>query len=257
MRAIEKAAYIAKYALLSKKTDKACALISDHPDYVVSTSWGKDSVVCLHLAATVHPHIPIINARYPNPAERFADMDVVRDKVLSRSDMQSVRYLEVDTPGEWEMYERAGGGFSQAETAIQREATKWWKDNFTENMRKARDSFDCIGVFLGLRAEESHARRMNIAVRGNDYEQKSGDLIALPLANWKGCDIWSYIAAHDLPYLRIYDQATCGRERARSGFVFATGGAGAIRRHGVWDDWRRVYPQEFNAWLKRFPELDK
>lgn len=231
--------------------------IAEHKDYCISTSWGKDSVVLLHLAATIWPDIVIINARYPNPAERFEDMDYVRDIVLSRPDMAKVRYTEVNTPGEWEMYERAGGGFAEAITPEQREATRWWKTEFNQNMAATVDKLRCCGSMLGLRAEESHARRMNILVHGDDYTRKDGTNIALPLAEWTGKDIWAYLVTNNLPWLRIYDEATCGRERARSGFVFATGGAGAIRRHGVWEDWKRVYPDEFRAWMKNFPELDK
>lgn len=256
---LNKLAYHARYKTkpFIARLKYSADLIADHLDYAVSTSWGKDSIALLHIAAQINPHLCVINARYPNPAERFADMDCVRDLMLSRQDMQHVRYLEVDTPGEWEMYERAGGGFAQAETKQQLEAARWWKDNFLINMGKALNDFGCSGVFLGLRAEESHARRMNVLVHGDDYQRKDGSKIALPIAKWSGDDVWTYIAKHDLPSLRIYDLASCGRERARSGFVFATGGAGAIRRHGVWEDWRWIYPEEFRAWVDRFPELDK
>lgn len=259
MKPIDRAAYLARARTkpFRRLVDQAVALIATHPDFAVSTSWGKDSVVLLHLAAQVLPGLRVLNARYPNPAERFADMDRVRDLALAHPGLQGIIYREVDTPGEWEMYERAGGGFSDAVDAHQREATKWWKDNFVRNMGAALEALGCRGTFLGLRAEESHARRMNILVRGDDYARADGSAVCLPLAKWTGADVWTYQVAHDLPWLRIYDSAHCGRERARSGFVFATGGAGAIRRHGVWEDWERVYPDEFRAWLRRFPELDR
>lgn len=259
MSPIDRAAYLsrAQDRHFVRKVGEAAELIYSHQSYAVSTSWGKDSVVLLHLAAQTLPRLRVLNARYPNPAERFPDMDRIRDLVLARDDMAGVHYIEVDTPGEWEMYERAGGGFSEALTSEQKEATRWWKAEFTRNMGKALADLGGTGIFLGIRAEESHARRMNILVRGDSYERADGIAIALPLAHWSGQDVWTYTVAHDLPWLRIYDEACCGRERARSGFVFATGGAGAIRRHGVWEDWRRVYPSEFSAWSSHFPELDK
>ena len=256
---LQRAAYLVKASKkqFRDRLDETIKLINKHHDYAVSTSWGKDSIVMLHIAAQVIPDLLVINARYPNPAERFADMDRVRDLMLSRQDMQHVKYIEVNTPGEWEMYEIAGGGFSQAETREQRKAAKWWKDNFLLNMGAAIKENNRNGVFLGLRGEESHARRMNMFVHGDDYQRKDGANICLPIVRWSGDEIWTYIVNHDLPRLKIYDHAHCGRERARSGFVFATGGAGAIRRHGVWEDWKAVYPQEFYAWMNRFPELDK
>lgn len=242
---------------MTKLIDKAKSAIAKHPTHAISTSWGKDSVALLHLCASVFDRIVVVNARYPNAAERFADMDRVRDLVLSRPDMTKVNYVEVSTPGEWEMYERAGGGFSEAITAAQKSAVRWWKENFETNMRKAIEKFNCAGVFLGLRADESHARRMNVIMRGQEYTKQNGTEVCLPIAKWSGLNIWSYLVAKELPWLRIYDEASCERERARSGFVFATGGAGAIRRHGVWEDWSRVYPNEFRAWLNKFPELDR
>jgi 3'-phosphoadenosine 5'-phosphosulfate sulfotransferase (PAPS reductase)/FAD synthetase len=258
MKPIDRAAYYA-YAQKPKfraLVERSKELISKHPDYAVSTSWGKDSVAMLHLVATVHPQICVINARYPNPAERFADMDRVRDAALEHPALSGITYQEVETPGEWEMYERAGG-FSQAETPEQRAAARWWKDNFIANMDAMLKTLGCTGSFIGMRAEESHARKMNVLTHGEDYRRKDGSASCLPIAKWTGTDVWTYLVAHNLPWLRIYDHASSGRERARSGFVFATGGAGAIRRHGVWEDWKNVYPSEFNAWMIRFPELDR
>jgi len=259
MTPLERAAYLAHAATPAHRRRVAAAMnmIISAPNAVVSTSWGKDSVVLLHLAAVVRPTIAVINARYPNPAERFDDMDRVRDAMLARADMADVRYAEVATPGEWEMYERAGGGFAEAVTPEQREAARWWKQNFTQAMGAAMRAAGGDAVALGLRAEESHARRMNVATHGRDYTRKDGLRVVLPIANWSGRDVWAYLVSRDLPWLRIYDECTCKREVARSGFVFATGGGGAIRRHGVWDDWRRVYRTEFAAWLARFPELDR
>jgi len=241
MNPIERAGYIAHAYSKAFRTrlDEATRLICEHPRHVVSTSWGKDSMVLLHLAAGLIDGLSVINARYPNPAERFGDMDRVRDAMLSRADMARVRYTEVHTPGEW------------------KEAARWWKENFTRNMGAAMTDAGGDGVFLGLRAEESYARRMNLATHGTAYERADGLHVVLPLSRWSGRDVWAYMSLHDLPRMRIYDECSCSRERARSGFVFATGGAGAIRRHGVWDDWKRIYRSEFTAWVTRFPELDK
>ena len=258
MNKLQKAGYIAEYKskAMQEKLEQSIKMIASHPNFALSTSWGKDSVSMLHLAAQIHPKLKVVNARYPNPAERFEDMDRVRDLVLSRSDLSGITYREVDTPGEWEMYERAGG-FAEAMNREHKSAAKWWKDNFTKNMNKAMQELGCDGVFIGLRADESHARRMNVFTHGDDYQRKDGLQVALPIAHWSGRHVWAYLVRYSLSWMRIYDQASCSRERARSGFVFATGGASAIRRHGVWEDWKRIYPIEFNAWMRRFPELEK
>lgn len=259
MMPLERAGYIAhsmSRAYQSKLT-KTQALIDSHPDYLVSTSWGKDSIVLLHVAAQVHDDLIAINGRYPNANERLSESDRVRDAILARDDMSHIKYHEVYVNGEWEMYERAGGGFDIPITKEQKEAQRWWANGFTNNMSRAVYDNNRNGSFLGMRQDESHARRMNIAMRGNDYQKKDGTNICLPLAHWTGKDIWAYIATNNLPYLKLYDMSSCGRERTRSEFIFSTSAASAAKRHGVWEDWRKVYPQEFNAWLDKFPDLGK
>lgn len=260
MTPLERVAYLAhsKNPFFERKVTETIRFINDYPNYCVSVSWGKDSVVLLHLVTQVltAEKTRAINARYPNPAERLADMDKVRDELLNRSDMQGISYQEVNTPGEWEMYDRVGYAFPDANNKEEKAAAKWWKENFTKNMAEAAKQLDCTGHFLGLCADESRGRRMNVRVHGQSYIRKDGIAIALPLSFWNPKDIWAYHAKHNLPYLKIYDTSPRGREKARSGFVFATTGTDDyIHSQGVWREWLDTYPTEFNQWLNHFPEL--
>jgi 3'-phosphoadenosine 5'-phosphosulfate sulfotransferase (PAPS reductase)/FAD synthetase len=237
-----------------RRRDAALAIIAAHPDFAISVSWGKDSAALLWLAAQALPRPTAINARYRHPAERIGDMDCVRDKFLSRPDMRHVRYIEVDCPGEWEMYERAGRAFPSPLTLAERAAVKWWREEFTTRMRAAMTAVGCAGVMLGIRQEESRARRLNIACRGTSYVRADGLRVALPIGRFQGPDIWAVLVAHDLPWLRVYDVAL-DRGRARSGFVWSTGSIDAIARHGAVYDWRKAYPEEVAQWFARWPEL--
>lgn len=251
MTSAERLGYLAHAATpaFQRRVDEARTLIAAHPGCAVSVSWGKDSVVLLHLAAHTLPRVAAINARY-RPEERLPDTDAVRDAVLAR--LPNVAYREAPCVGEWEMYERAGF-FVDPETPEQREAVRWWKEAFLEALAEARRALGATGVMLGLRADESRARGMNYAVRGSSY-LRQGERVVTPLARWRGPDVWAYHVLHDLPWLHAYDAAP-DRERARSAFTFATGGAGAIRRHGAWLEWRAAYPTHFEGWLERFPAM--
>lgn len=239
------------------KLAKTKALIASHPDYAVSASWGKDSCVMLHLAAQVHKDLLAVNGRFKNPNERVDDSDKVRDAMLARDDMFHVNYHEIEVMGEWEMFEMAGEAFTTPITDAHKKAFKAWQDDFTTKMTEAVTSRGCVGTFVGLRQEESNNRRMNIAMRGDDYTKADGSKICLPIARWSGLDIWAYIVTHELPYLPFYDNSILGRERARSEFIFGSTIANTAKRHGVWEDWKLNYPKEFNAWMTRFPELQK
>lgn len=76
----------------------------------------------------------------------------------------------------------------------------------------------------------------------------------LPLAHWTSCDVMAYMLHHDLPLLRAYTDSD-DPERARSEMAFGVIGASAadaLRRHGVWDEWRRIYPELWRDWQLRW-----
>lgn len=256
MDELTRAGYLAHYrsAACQSRIGAALDVIRSHPGYALSVSWGKDSVAALILAASVWPGLTVLNARYPNPAERFADMDRVRDAALAMPTLRGVNYIEVSCPGEWCMYERAGRAFAEPETAEERDAARWWKAGFTSAMRAAQERAGCRGVMLGLRQDESWARRMNVATRGTSYTKRDGLNVALPMARMSGKDVWAVLVRTGAPWLRIYDIAP-DRDTARSGFVWSTGAIGAVARHGGVALWRQAYPTELAAWFDRWPEL--
>lgn len=257
VKPIEHVGYLAHAAsrAFRAREEATKTLIREHSRYAVSVSWGKDSTAMLALASESLDEVLCVNARYPNPNERFADMDRVRDEVLAK--LPNVRYLEATPPGEWEMYERAGEFFVEPMTPKQREAARWWRTSFEAAMREAQEKIGAAGVFMGLGARESFARRLNYLVRGDSYERGDGLRVALPLSSWSARDVWAVLVSRELPWLRVYDVAFEGRERARSGFVFATGGKDPdiARRFGAWESHKLAYPDEFQAWCDKFPEM--
>lgn len=258
MDALTRAGYLAHAASPShqRRIESARQVIATHPGYAVSTSWGKDSVTLLSLAVAVDPAVVVVYGRYRSAVEVFEDVDRVRDGVLARPEMRQVRYIETAIPGAWEMFERAGAAFVSPETAAQREAVRWWRREFEAAMDEVSATAGCRGVLLGLRAGESRARRMNIAVRGDSYTTAAGRATALPLAGWSGADVWARLVADDLPWLRIYDLSP-DRERARSDFCWAAGGGTAHLQRGEFLHWRRAYPEQVAAWVARWPMLSR
>lgn len=256
MDALTRAGYLvhAESSAYSRRLTEASRIVADHPGYAVSTSWGKDSVAMLSVAADICPEIVIVHGRYRTAAEVFADVDQVRDCVLARSEMRHARYVETEIPGAWEIYERAGAAFVTPETPAQRAAIVWWRAQFEAAMDAAAAASGCRGVLIGMRATESRARRLNIATHGRSYTTRGGRATALPLAGWTGTDVWARIVSCGLPWLRIYDIAA-DRERARSDFCWAAGGNDKHLRDGTFLDWRAAYPEQVAAWTARWPEL--
>lgn len=72
------------------------------------------------------------------------------------------------------------------------------------------------GLAVGLRAEESRARRWVSRRQGPLYRARNRTWYVLPLLDWTADDVWAYIAAQELPYHPAYDRmAALGLPRAR------------------------------------------
>lgn len=256
MTPIARAGYLAHAASPSyrRRVERTRELILKHPDLCVSASWGKDSNVLLHMvSAVLNRPIIAVHGRYPDD-DRAPDMDAVRDAVVDACH-GDIRCIDVPVPGEREMFRRVGHAWTDSETQEERRAESWWAASFSAGMANGLKAAGCDGSFIGMRADESHARRMNIAKRGQSYcvASRGGERVVLPLAGWSGRDVWAYTVANNLPWLRMYEFGE-SRERARSDFTLAVGG-GALKRHGVFQTYRDAYPHWWRSLIAEFPEL--
>ena len=251
LTAIERAAYLAHARSLSyrKRIASATQLIYGNPNHCVSVSWGKDSVVMLHLAASVLDRVKAVHGRYRQEAEQFEDMDFVRDQMLAK--LQNIDYSEASVTGNWQMYERVDHFFLESETAREREAHTWYRKLWAAEMSALTGD----KVMIGMRPEESRIRRMLVARFGAEYTTKAGRSTVLPLVGWGAKDVWAYIVSNDLPWLKIYDVAR-SRDKARSDFAFGESGVSVgLMRQGQWLEWRDAYPNHFAVWINRWPEM--
>ncbi len=109
---------------------------------------------------------------------------------------------------------------------------------------------------IGLRAEESAGRRLNLHKRGELYFVKERQMWHLcPLAHWKHADIWAYLASRDLRYNEVYDRmAAFGipREAWRVSTLLGLSGASCNARLGFL---RVVAPETFWQLAAEFPYI--
>ena len=80
---------------------------------------------------------------------------------------------------------------------------------------------DFTGCFTGVRADESHGRRLNRMVRGTVYRiEKDDTVMAQPIVDWKARDVWAAIYESGLEYpahyRRIYERFQVSPESPRS-----------------------------------------
>lgn len=135
----------------------------------VSCSWGKDSVVCLDLALSVDPSVPVVHI--VQGAAANPDDLITRDAALER---WALRYIEIDWPRNEEYTWRS------------------WE-------QQCRDAAVHGRRITGIRAEESATRSMSAAVHGQITEQT-----CRPILWWSQADLWAWIALRDLPAHPVY-----------------------------------------------------
>lgn len=176
-------------------------------DCHVDTSWGKDSVVMLHLLTLSGIRVPVVYVRLRNSRDN-PDCEFVRDAFLSR--------FPVDYYERWFTYEDCPGN-------------KHWRAVDVEFGPRR---------MTGLRADESGLRRLSIRRLGID----SGKSFR-PIAHWKITDVFAYLAQEGLPVHSAYACLGGGRwprEHLRTHSIGGKRGTGMGRRE--WE--QEYYPEQ-------------
>lgn len=214
---------------------------------VVSTSWGKDSVVMMDLARRAWSDLHLLHLEDPF---EYPGYEKVREFFLSGS-----RYHEITNQSREkilaEFCER-GLWHDQDPKAQQAQVD-----------REDKDFLQCFAedhgyqvVLVGLRSEENQRTRgVMLRSRGATFQRRSGLWQAHPLADWTARDIWAYICERKLPYNRkLYDAETHGRTREsirNTAYVYTYGAA----NHGTCAWLRHHFPDQWLDLCREFPEM--
>jgi 3'-phosphoadenosine 5'-phosphosulfate sulfotransferase (PAPS reductase)/FAD synthetase len=139
----------------------------------------------------------------------------------------------------WEAAARARLGMDN----ICAQAHHLTRDSFLRPLDDKRQELGCDGVFLGLRAAESHARAMNIYTRGMLYDRKDGTRRCCPLAFWTTEDVFAYLTEHEVEINPCYfNNALRPPEDIRLSWALPTPTG---IRYGDMAHLRRYYPRQF------------
>uniref|UniRef100_UPI0030DC1821 phosphoadenosine phosphosulfate reductase n=1 Tax=Planktothrix sp. PCC 11201 TaxID=1729650 RepID=UPI0030DC1821 len=159
---------------------------------VMSTSFGIQAAVMLHLVTSVVPNIPIIwvdTGYLPTETYIFAEqlterlnlnlkvyqspmsparMEALRGRLWEKDDIESLNYYD--------------------------------KIRKVEPMQRALKELKATAWLAGLRADQTHHRKTL-----NPVVQQSGRYKVHPILSWSSRDIYQYLTAHDLPYHPYFD----------------------------------------------------
>ena len=208
----------------------------------VSVSWGKDSLVCLHLARRQRPDIPVIwcdRGEGGDLPETYALVErLTGDWGLNLRRVESARSI-------FQVYADFGSDAPR----------RHLKQNLVDAMARVAGELGLDGQILGLRGDESIGRDRAARFFGPIYAT-GGLLRATPIVRWTARDVWAYIVAHRIPYLPIYDdfhaigvdyESPESRTSNWAGTFMAE--AGRLQRL------RALRPALWQTLVRRFPEL--
>lgn len=178
----------------SESADERIAwALSELPgEHMLSSSFGAQSAVMLHLVTRQKPDIPVvlIDTGYLFPETyRFAD------KLTSQLDLDLRVFGPRHSPA-WQEA-RYGKRWEQGVSGIE----AYNRDNKIAPMEAALESLDVGTWFSGLRRSQSSTRI------GTPIIDSSGERWKIcPIADWSDRDVFKYLRRHDLPYHPLWEQ---------------------------------------------------
>ena len=153
---------------------------------VMTSSFGAQAAVCLHLVVSQRPDIPVILV---DTGYLFPETYRYVDDLTERSHLNLQVYRAALTPA-WQEA-RYGKLWEQGIEGLDR----YNQMNKVEPMQRALKELGARAWITGLRRQQSVSRQ-HLQVLG----QQNGRIKVHPLVDWTDRDIYLYMTRHELPY---------------------------------------------------------
>ena len=181
-------------ALERRSPEERVAWALDHmrPRIVLSSSFGAQAAVLLHMVTRQWPEIPVVlvDTGYLFPETyRFVDDLTARLKL-------NLKVYRAALGPAWQEA-RFGKLWEQGLEGI----TRYNRMNKVEPMQRALDELDAQGWIVGLRRAQSSTRR-DLDVLG----VQDGYLKVHPIIDWNDKHVYDYLTRYDLPYHPLWEQ---------------------------------------------------
>lgn len=159
---------------------------------VLTTSFGVQSAVMLHLVTTQIPTIPVI---FVDTGYLFPATYTFAQELTDRLNLNLQTYIPKQTAGQQEaLY---GKLWEQGLEGLER----YNQINKVEPMNRAVTDLGAEAWLSGLRRSQSSTRKDRRIV-----EQQNKVTKIYPILDWSDRDIYIYLTENDLPYHPLWDQ---------------------------------------------------
>lgn len=161
-------------------------------EHIVSSSFGAQSAVMLHMLSQQKADIPVVvvDTGYLFP-ETYWFIDHLTDKLaLNLQVFRSQHSAAWQEARHGKRWEKGVSGIRQ-----------YNQDNKVEPMERALESLNVGTWFAGLRRSQSRGRAET------PFIDSSGDRWKIhPIADWSDRDSYEYLQQHDLPYHPLWEK---------------------------------------------------
>ncbi len=160
--------------------------------HVLSSSFGAQAAVSLHLATQVDPRIPVI---FIDTGYLFPETYAFVEALTRRLDLNLHVYRARRSPAWQEASE--GRRWEQGQAGLD----AYHQENKVEPMSRALDELEAGTWIAGLRQAqtESRAAMPVISRAGNRWKLH-------PIIEWSDRDVYRHLKRHDLPYHPLWER---------------------------------------------------
>lgn len=159
---------------------------------VLSSSFGAQSAVSLHMVSRQRPEIPVILV---DTGYLFPETYRFVDELTGRLGL-NLHVARPELSPAWQEA-RYGRLWEQGLEGLER----YNRMNKVEPMQRALDTLGAEAWFAGLRRQQSGSRSERRVL-----ERQNGRIKVHHLVDWSDKDIYQYLKAHDLPYHPLWEQ---------------------------------------------------
>lgn len=161
---------------------------------VMSSSFGADSAVLLHMAQSALPGIKVI---FVNTGYLFPETHAFMEELRLKLNLNVWTYRTKNDPITW--LQHAGEGTPNWRNDI----TACCAANKNEPFERAMKQLQPQAWLRGIRRNQSESRK---SVSFVELAPRYHCLAISPLLNWTSREIHAYLKAHDLPYHPLTDK---------------------------------------------------
>lgn len=169
-----------------------CAIDHLPGTHVLSSSFGMQAAVMLHLVTRVAPDIPVV---FIDTGYHFAETYRFVDRLIGQLGL-NLNVARAETSPAWQEA-RHGKRWEQGREGIE----AYNQENKVRPMQRALDALGAQMWFSGLRRSQASTRV------GLDFIERQWQRYKVhPLADWSDRDVHRYLVEHDLPYHPLREQ---------------------------------------------------